>query len=61
MELEEKELNIGEDKLQKLKLLIADNEYTRFVDYIERLREGSYERTEIFVFEKSIDDKGKRS
>ncbi|CDW87747.1 trna pseudouridine synthase [Stylonychia lemnae] len=61
IEQEQQELVFPDEKLEKLKILIPESDYIRFIDYLQRIREGSYERTEIFVFENSIEDKAKRS
>lgn len=50
-----------EQKLDKLKAILPDNEFKRFRTYLERLIEGSVEKQEVLTFEETIEDKVQRS
>lgn len=52
---------MASEKIDQLKSLIPENDCNRFTDYLERLKEGSIEKTEVFIFESSIEDKAIRS
>ena len=40
---------------------MPEKEYKRFIDYINDINEGAKEKTELFTFDESIEDKGIRS
>jgi predicted transcriptional regulator len=45
----------------KLEKLMPVNEYKRFMEYVNDINEGAKEKTELFTFDESIEDKGIRS
>ena len=54
-------MKLEEDKLALFKTLISENEFKRFLDYLEGINEGSIEKCSLFTFDDSIEDKGVRS
>ena len=47
--------------MQQLEKLIPPNDYKRFQDYVNEINEGSKEKSELFTFDESIEDKNIRS
>ena len=47
--------------MQQLEKLIPPNDYKRFQEYVNEINEGSKEKSELFTFDESIEDKNIRS
>jgi hypothetical protein len=54
-------IDLDEEKRQQLEKLMPPNEYKRFLEYINEVNEGSKEKSELFTFDESIEDKNIRS
>jgi hypothetical protein len=48
-------------KDEELRKLISEKEFLRFKEYLEAINEGAQEKSSVFTFEDSIDDKNLRS
>ena len=47
--------------MHQLEKLIPPNDYKRFQEYVNEINEGSKEKSELFTFDESIEDKNIRS
>lgn len=54
-------IDLDEEKRQQLEKLMPPNEYKRFLEYINEVNEGSKEKSELFTFDESVEDKNIRS
>lgn len=60
-EQEKEEIKLDEDKMTQFSKLISEKEFTRFQEYLQNLNERSIEKSSLFTFDESIDDKNIRS
>ena len=54
-------IQLDEEKRQQLEKLIPPSDFKRFQEDMNDINEGSKEKTELFIFDESIEDKGIRS
>jgi hypothetical protein len=47
--------------MDQLSKLISEKDLTRFKDYLQSINEGAIEKSTLFTFDESIEDKGIRS
>ena len=52
---------LEEEKAVELKKLMPEKEFKRFYEYLDGINDGSIEKTSLFTFDESIDDKNLRS
>jgi len=50
-----------DSQMDDFKKLVSESEYLRFIDFLVGINDGSIEKTTLFTFASSIDDKAIRS
>jgi len=60
-EQEKEEIKLDEEKMTQFSKLVSEKEFARFQEYLLNLNEGSIEKSSLFTFDESIDDKNIRS
>jgi len=60
-EQEKEEIKLDEEKMTQFSKLVSEKEFARFQEYLQNLNEGAIEKSSLFTFDESIDDKNIRS
>ena len=60
-EQEKEEVKLDEEKMAQFSKLVSEKEFERFQEYLQNLNDGSIEKSSLFTFDESIDDKNIRS